>query len=127
MDIYHDYGNDLIITPTGDLQATSGITLSNQNIVRRLLTIPIVIANPPDYLQEPTYGAGLPSFVGKLNTDPVYQEIKALIISQMYLEPTVAQTPPPDVQLSGLPNNLIGTLTYTYAETNQQVVVNFAI
>lgn len=126
MEIYHEYGNDLVITPNGDLQSVSGIELSNQRIIRRLLTAPIEVANPPDYLQQPTYGAGLPSFIGRLNTPPVYNEIKALIIAQMYLEPTVAQTPPPDVQLEGLPNVLNGTITYTYAATNQQVVISFS-
>lgn len=125
MEIYQDFGNDLVITPNGDLQSVDGISLSNQRIVRRLLTVPITVANPPDYLQQPTYGAGLPQFIGQLDTSQIYNKIKGLIIAQMLEEETVAQTPPPDVQLSGLPNVLIGTITYTYAATNQQVVINF--
>jgi hypothetical protein len=127
MEIYQDFGNDLVVTPTGDLQTADGITLSNQRIIRRLLTTPISVANPPDYLQNPTYGAGLPQFIGRINTTQTYNEIKGLITSQMYQETTVAQTPPPDIQLSGLPNQLIGTITYTYAVTNQQAVINFSI
>jgi hypothetical protein len=125
MEIYHEFGNDLVITPNGDLQTVDGIELSNQRIIRRLLTTPIAVANPPDYLQQPTYGAGLPQFIGQLDTPQIYNEIRALIISQMYLEETVSQTPPPDVQLTGLPNYLSGTITYTYAATNQQVVISF--
>jgi len=127
MEIFHDFGDDLIVTPTGDLQAAQGITLSKQRIIRRLLTIPIAIADSPDYLQQPTYGAGLPQFIGQINTPTLYSKIKGLIISQMYLEETVTQTPPPDIQLSGLPNQLVGTITYTYAATNQQAVISFTI
>lgn len=127
MDIYHDYGNDLVVTPTGDLQPVDGITLSNQAITRRLLTIPISVANPPDYLQEPTFGAGTPVFIGELDSEQNYNKIKGLITAQILLEPTVAQTPPPEIELSGLPQGLQGTITYTYAATNEQVVLNFSI
>lgn len=127
MEIYQDYGNDLVVTPTGDLQTVDGIPLSNQRIIRRLITSPVAVTNPPDYLQQPTYGAGLPQFIGQLNTPTIYDKIKSLITSQMYQEETVAQTPPPDIQLTGLPNRLIGTITYIYAATNQQVVLNFTV
>lgn len=126
-EIYHEYGNDLVITLNGDLQTVDGVELSNQNIIRRLLTTPITVANPPDYLQNPTYGAGLPQFIGRLDTTQTYNEIKALITAQIYLEPTVAQTPPPEIELQGLPNGLSGTITYTYAPTNQQAVVSFTV
>jgi hypothetical protein len=127
MEIYQDFGNDLVVTPTGDLQTADGITLSNQRIIRRLLTTPITVANPPDYLQNPTYGAGLPQFIGRINNTATYNEIKGLITSQMFQEETVAQTPPPEIELSGLPNQLNGKITYTYAATNQQVVINFTV
>lgn len=127
MEIYHDYGNDLIVTPTGDLQSVDGITLSNQRIIRRLLTTPISVANPPDYLQQPTYGAGLPQFIGQPNTPQTYNKIKGLIIAQMYQEETVAQTPAPDIELTGLPKQLIGKISYNYAATNEQVIINFTI
>ena len=125
MEIYQDYGNDLVVTATGDLQTADGITLSNQRIVRRLLTTPIAVANPPDYLQQPAYGAGLPQFIGQINTDQTYNKIKALITAQMYEEQTVSKIPPPTIELTGLPNKLTGTITYNYASTNQQVVINF--
>jgi hypothetical protein len=127
MEVYQEFGNDLVITLNGDLQTVDGIELSNQRIIRRLFTTPIAVANPPDYLQQPTYGAGLPQFIGRLNTPQTYNEIKGLIISQMYLEETVAQTPPPDIELQGLPNALVGTITYIYAPTNQQAVINFSL
>jgi hypothetical protein len=125
MEVYQEFGNDLFINLNGDLQTVDGVELSNQRIIRRLFTTPITVANPPDYLQQPTYGAGLPQFIGRLNTPQTYNEIKGLIISQMYLEETVAQTPPPDIELQGLPYSLVGTITYIYAPTNQQAVINF--
>ena len=127
MEIYQDFGNDLQVTTNGDLQSVDGVDLSNQRIIRRLLTTPITVSNPPDYLQNPTYGAGLPTFIGQRNTPEIYNKIKALIISQIYLEPTVSQNPPPEIELSGLTDTLNGTITYTYAATNQQVVVSFTI
>lgn len=127
MEIYHEFGNDLVITLNGDLQTVDNVELSNQRIIRRLLTTPIAVANPPDYLQQPTYGAGLPQFIGRLNTPQTYTEIKALIISQMYLEPTVQQTPPPEIELQGLPDSLVCTITYIYAPSSQQAVINFTV
>jgi phage baseplate assembly protein W len=59
MDCYHYFGNDLSVASNGDILLTDGITLSQQRILRRLLT------NPGDYIWELTYGAGLPQFVGQ--------------------------------------------------------------
>lgn len=127
MEIYQEFGNDLVVTPTGDLQTADGVDLSNQAIIRRLLTTPIAVSNPPDYLQQPTYGAGLPQFIGRLDTPQLYNEIKGLIIAQILLEPTVAQVPPPEVELNITPEYLEGRITYTYAVTNQQAVVSFRV
>lgn len=130
-EIYQDYGNDLVLTSAGDLMFADGPTLSNQRIVRRLLTTPITVANPPDYLANPTYGAGLPQFIGKNNSPAIFDEIKRLIVSQMLLEQTVAQTPKPIVVLNSSGNNTIQQLTaqitYTYIVTNQQLVVTVSI
>lgn len=127
-EIYQDYGNDVVLTAAGDLLTADGATLSNQRIIRRLLTTPISVANPPDYLANPTYGAGLPQFIGRNNSPALYDEIKRLIISQTLLEQTVAQNPLPTVVLTsqdqnGLIQQLSAAITYTNLLTNQQIVV----
>jgi hypothetical protein len=131
-EIYQDYGNDVVINDAGDLMIATGATLSNQRIIRRLLTAPISVSNPPDYLANPTYGAGLPYFIGQNNSPVIYDQIKRLIISQMLLEETVSQTPLPVVDLTstnrnGLIQQLTATITYTNVLLNQQLVVTLTI
>jgi hypothetical protein len=125
MEIYQEFGNDLVVNENGDLQSVDGLELSNQRIIRRLMNMPISLSNPPDYLEDPTYGAGLPKFIGDPNTNKIYNQIKASITAQIYLEDTVAQNPAPVIDLTGLPDRLEGSITYTYIATNQQAVVSF--
>jgi hypothetical protein len=127
MEIYQEYGNDLVVTATGDLLTADGGELTNQRIIRRLLTTPITVINPPDYLDEPTYGAGLPQFVGRPNSPEVEEEINGLVTSQMYLENTVAQNPPPEITITGLPDELNMQIKYTNLLTNQQAVISFSV
>jgi hypothetical protein len=127
MDVFQEYGNDLVVTLQGDLQTVDATELSNQRIIRRLLTTPISVAPSPDYIDNPTYGAGLPQFIGQLNSPDNFDKIKRLIISQMLLEQSVSQNPLPDVELSGLPSQLNGTITYTNILTNKQIVATFSI
>jgi len=123
MDIFQEYGNDLVIDNNGDLKVVDGIELSNQNIIRRLLTTPLSVSPNPDYMDHPDYGAGLPQFVGAINSPDTYEKIDGLITSNMLLEQSVSQTPPPEIELTGLPNQLNGTISYTNALTNTQVVI----
>lgn len=127
-DVAQDYGNDLTVDPnTGDLELSSGILLSEQRIIRRLLTAPITVANPPDFLQEPLYGAGLGQFIGQLETSNILNQITGLITSQMYLEPSVAQSPVPVINIQTLMNQIQCQITYTNILTNSQAVINFTL
>ena len=83
-DLSQLWGGDVQLGTTGDLATASGTALTQQRILRRLLT------NPGDYIWQPSYGAGLPRFVG---TPAVESTIEAVIRGQMALEPSVAQTP----------------------------------
>ncbi len=127
MEIFQEYGNDLVLTPDGDLQTADTTILSEQRIIRRLLTTPITVNNPPDYLDFPNYGAGLPQFIGRLNTPDIYSQIVGLITASMYQETTVSQNPPPTIVVSGLPNRIQANITYTNVLTNSQAVINFTI
>src|ERR1700739_2948205 len=90
-DLSHLWGSDLQVSPTGDLALATGTALTQQRILRRLLT------NPGDYIWQLDYGAGLPRFVG---TPGAAAGIQAVIRGQICLEPSVAQAPEPviDVQ-----------------------------
>lgn len=127
MEIYQDYGNDLIITIGGDLETADSTLLSNQRIIRRLLTTPISVNNPPDYLDHPNYGAGLPQFVGQNETPEIINKITGLILSNMFLEETVSQDPPPTIVITGLPEQINCSITYTNILTNSQAVLTFVV
>ncbi len=124
MEIYQEFGNDLVVE-NGDLLPVDGVELTNQRVIRRLLTAPISVSNPPDYLANPTYGAGLPQFVGRNETQDVYNQITGLITSQMYLEATVSQNPAPVITILGLTGQINVQISYKNLLTNTQEVITF--
>lgn len=120
-DINHFWGGDLLPGLTGDLQPVNGTTRGQQRILRRLLT------NPGDYVFQPTYGAGLPQWVGRLLDAG---KITALIRSQIMLEDSVAKTPPPQISVQQTPTDLTGlavTIAYNDAATNAPTVLSFNV
>ncbi len=121
MDAFHYFGNDLSVSHTGDLLLADGLTLSQQRILRRLLT------NPGDYIFHLNYGAGLPSYIGKPLSQSLYREINGVITTQMYLEATVSQNPPPVVGLSASQNAIFVNIEYTDATTNQLQLLSFSV
>lgn len=96
VDLDHWMGTDVSTDTTGDLLTVSGMTRTQQRIVRRLLT------NPLGYLAQPSYGAGLMQFIGKAIT---VSEITALIRGQIALEDSVAKSPIPVIVLTQTPGN----------------------
>jgi len=88
MDLDHQWGGDLSVDAAGDLQAISGESVSQQRIIRRLLTL------PASYIWNPTYGAGLGRFVGT-TTDK--RAVQALVKTQIRQETAVADDPRPVV------------------------------
>lgn len=117
-DVFHQFGDDLVISANGDLLLADSVILSQQSVLRRLLT------NPGDYLWQPDYGAGLPQKVG----DPFnVGTIESLIIGQMYLEASVVQDPPPEVTVSAIPNGMFVEINYTEADSGFPVVLSFPV
>src|ERR1700684_4222739 len=103
-DVAHLYGGDIAVSANGDLLLTDSIDLSNQRILRRLLT------NPGDYIWHSEYGAGLPKMIGlPIDVDSV----KAIIVSQIFLEATVLRTPPPIITVESFPNGMFVSIEYT--------------
>jgi hypothetical protein len=109
-DLYHLWGNDIALSPTGDLATASAPVLTQQRVLRRLLT------NPGDYIWALDYGAGLANFVGRPGAASI---IRSAIRGQIFKEAAVAQTPEPVIELQPDPaGNLYVNIRYTAAETS---------
>lgn len=121
MDAYQYFGNDIQVSNTGDVLLATGITLSQQRILRRLLT------TPGTYLWDLNYGAGVGAFVGvPLSTD-VFNKIVGLITTQMLLETSVAKTPAPVITLTANQTLLFCEVQYTDASNQSLEVLSFSV
>lgn len=121
MDIYHYYGNDIVLNSAGDMMTVNGVIRSQQRILRRLLT------NPGDYWWHVNYGAGLPRFIGIALSQAVNQQIQGLITSQMFLEESVAKIPLPVISLQQVSSGIVVTINYTDAPTQTPQVLTFTL
>ena len=103
-DLCQLYGADLQIDATGDLLLAHGGELTQQAVLRRLLT------NPLDDAWNTNYGGGLGQFVGAPASTV---QISAVIRAQMKLEASVSQNPAPSVQvLSARDGGVLASITY---------------
>ncbi len=118
-DLFQQWGNDLAVSPTGDLALAAGAVRGQQRVLRRLLT------NPGDYIWQPSYGAGLAQFVGQ-PANPL--QIEAVIRTQMLNEAVVAPTPAPAITISAdTTGTLSVSISYVDAPSGETQVLSFAI
>lgn len=103
--LYLEYGQDLVLTPSGSLQMASGWDLTRQTFERALLTNPVsTTANgvpiPPDYIFEPTFGVGAGEFVGEnLLSASVLNDFNQRMSQAAAITPNLDPAFPPQVQL----------------------------
>ena len=117
-DVAHQYGNDLVVSANGDLLTADSVNLSQQFVLRRLLT------NAGDYIWQPTYGAGLPQKIG----DPFdVSTINAIVTGQMYLEASVVRDPPPTIEVDSFPNGMFVDIAYTEADSGLPATLSFPV
>ena len=117
-DIAHWHGGDIGVDARGDILLADGIDLSNQRIVRRLMT------NIGEYIWHLDYGASVPSRVGDvLDLDAV----TAVILSQMFLEASVSRDPAPEIKVSEILNGVFVSIKYIDALTGRQVSLEFEV
>lgn len=118
-DLSHQFGSDLVLGPTGDLAVVDATTLTQQRVLRRLLT------NQADYIWQLTYGAGLAQFVGQ---PAAVARIGGAIRAQMLREATVARTPEPmvDVQ-AGATGDVYVSVRYADAASGATQVLSFQL
>ena len=106
MDINHFIGGDLSPSVTGDLLAVDNDAMTQQRI----------------YLWHPTYGAGLGQYVGSVSS---IDQIRAVIIAQMALEPGVLGVP--TVTITPLQNGLFCEIGYTDAVNQTTQTLSFNV
>lgn len=124
-DLNQVWSQDVVPSPTGDLGIVSGATRSQQRVLRRLLTNPLDANGPPDYALHPTYGAGLPRYVGQ-NVDPA--KLRALIRGQMLLEDSVARNPAPQITVTTPdPSTISVYIRYTVAGSGAPATLSFNV
>lgn len=118
-DIFQNFANDLAVGASGDLLTVDGTALGQQRVLRRLLT------NPGAYIWHPEYGAGLPTFIGN-PTSAI--EIKGIVLAQMLLEESVAQSPAPTVTVNYYPDGtFFVSISYTDAQTGKSLLLDFDV
>ncbi len=117
VDLTLTFGGDLALGATGDLALASGVALTEQRVLRRLLT------NPGDYIWQLPYGGGLASFVGMAGMGA---RIAADARAQLKLEARVARSPAPRISASENPTSGV-VLSILYADAvsgqNQSVTL----
>ncbi len=116
-DLTHLWGEDLTWSPTGDLATAETPILTQQRVLRRLLTTQL------EYIWQPSYGASLPAFVGEPGAALA---IRAAIRSQMSKEAAVAQTPAPIIDLTPDPaGSLYVNIRYADAASGATATLGF--
>ncbi len=121
VDLWHQWGSDLVTDNTGDLLTAVGNDRGQQRILRRLLT------NPGACVFHPKYGAGLPQYIGKA-VDPA--KMTALILSHILLEDVVSNNPRPSVTITQSANDTSAfnvVINYLYAPTQKSAVLGFTV
>lgn len=120
-DIHHEWREDLQWSPSGDLLTVEDGDMVRQRIQRRLFTA------VHGYVWHLEYGAGLPQKIG--DSYSTYQ-IAGIVRSQILLEETVAQNPPPRIFVSEDRNNpglTIIRIDYYEAPSGRQISLTFSL
>jgi hypothetical protein len=112
MDIYHDYGNDFELSPTGNLETVDGSLLTSQTVVRYILT------NPGDDSFTPTFGLGAARYIGKPSAPA---QTQALITGGLKTLDVVDQTQPTLVNVYFDDGTLTAQVSYTNAQSDEVV------
>jgi phage baseplate assembly protein W len=118
-DLAVQFGGDLSISPAGDIALVDGTDLTQQRVLRRMLT------NAGDYIWQLGYGAGLGQFIGQPGAPAA---INGVARTQMLREAAVAQTPAPVVTTAAATDGTVTlTLRYADAATGQTNLVSFSV
>jgi len=119
-DLFHWWGQDLSLTPSGDLALSDGLMKDNQRIFRRLCTNGGQSgAHVAEYMFHPEYGGSAPWYVGQ---HPDEATLEGVVRSQMYQETAVAHDPEPIITPNVNPNGTFSiNIQYVDASTGNAV------
>ena len=117
-DLSHTFGGDLMVSASGDLLTADSLTLSQQSVLRRLLT------NPGDYIWQPGYGAGVRAMIG-LPID--IATVTSVIQAQMFLEDSVVRSPAPVITVTPIANGMFVEIQYVESDSQQSSVLKFSV
>ncbi len=110
------FGEDLSVSATGDIALIDGIDLSNQRIVRRLMTI------LGGYCWHNDYGASVPERIG----EPFdLSLVTSVIRGQIFLEESVSRNPEPTISVQPILNGVFVQISYIDAFTGEQASLQF--
>lgn len=113
------FGGDLSVGPTGDIALADTMLLTEQRVLRRLLT------NTGDYIWQLTYGAGLGKFVGVPGAPAA---IAGVARAQMFQEASVANSPAPVIgAVAGVDGTVTLTIRYADAASGQTNLLSFPV
>lgn len=115
-DARHWFGNDLEVSNTGDIALSDGIELSNQRVVRRLMTI------LGEYPWHVDYGASVPKRIGDTLDMSL---VESVIRSQIFLEEAVSKEDDLTISLSPILNGVFVQIEYIDALTGRQASLKF--
>lgn len=114
-DLYHQIGNDLNVDASGDLLTADAALMTQQRVLRRLLT------PAASYLWHLDYGGSLPSFVGNPANA---KRIAAVIRAQILLEDGVAKLPVPGVDVTAQADGVVvASIRYADAQTGESLIL----
>lgn len=124
-DLAHWWGDDLSLTPSGDLALVDGLDRDNQHIFRRLCTNGAQSgAKLSEYIWEPNYGGSAPWYVGQTGFDELM--LSAVIRGQMHQEASVSHDPEPTITVTVNPNGTYqASISYTNVSTSQRTNLLF--
>lgn len=93
-DIYLEFNQDLILTPSGSLQTAVGWDQVRERIIRNLITnsaqtLPDGTQTPADYIWETGYGIGLGALVGQNPTPAFLVDLRRRIAQAVFSEASV--------------------------------------
>lgn len=118
LDIDQQFGEDLRVSQTGDLNTASVVERSRQRVLRRLLTA------VRGYIFHLDYGAGVPARVGTVLN---LAEIRALVQGQMLLEASVVRNPGPNISLQQITEGVAVSISYLVAPDRQPAALSFSV
>ena len=102
-DLSHTWGQDLVLSPAGNYEVSSGLSLTNQTIARFILT------NPGDDPFNPTWGLGARKLIGQREAAA---KLKTLILQGLATLDVVDQSVRPQVEVTASGYSLSASIAY---------------